>query len=101
MLTSAGDLIFVALALLVAVKFLLLKSVGSVLDVFLEFIVFAMALTLAVVSSELDAAYHLSGILSKCIVAFLALKFLAQEGRGRAIFVVVVFNLSLVVVALC
>lgn len=100
LLTSAGDLIFVVLALLVAVKFLLLKSAGSVLDVFFEFIIFAMALTLAVVSADLDAAYHLSGVLSKCIVAFLALKFLAQEGKGRAIFVVAVFNLSLVIVAL-
>ncbi|MDD2557445.1 MAG: MraY family glycosyltransferase [Desulfuromonas sp.] len=95
---SADNIVFLLLAFFVAIKFLLLKSIDSVLDIFFEFFLFAMALILAVVSSDLDATYYLSGVISKCIVAFLALKFLARKNKTKALLVGLIFNVSLSVI---
>ena len=94
------NLLFVFLAVLVAVKFVLVKSLESVLDFSFEFILFAMALTLAVVSADIDQTYHLSGVVSKGIIAFLALKFLARAEKIKAVSVTAVIILCLGAVVL-
>jgi len=95
-LSFLTNILFVLLALMVAWKFVFLKSLDRVLDISFEFILFAMGLTLAVVSSEIDLAYHLSGVVSKGIVVFLAFKFMALERRGIVAFVAIVLNIIFV-----
>jgi UDP-GlcNAc:undecaprenyl-phosphate GlcNAc-1-phosphate transferase len=99
-LAQMTNVIFVILSLLMAVKFVLQKSVDSVLDFSLEFILFAMGLTLAVVSPDIDVTYHLSGIISKGIVVFLAVRFLTIGSQKKLLLASILLNLSLLVIVL-
>lgn len=93
-----SNAVFVLLAILVVFKFILMKSTDTVLDLLFEFILFAMALTLAVVSADLDLEYHVSGVVSKGIVSFIALKLLIIGSRKQALSVAVAMTLSLLLI---
>lgn len=92
---SLMNAVFVVLAILLAIKFVLLKSLDRILDFYFEFILFAMALILAVVPPDLDLRYHLSGVVSKGVLIFLTLKFTVLAGRKKALSLALVLNLSL------
>jgi len=96
-----SNAVFVLLALLVVFKFILMKSTDTVLDFLFEFILLAMALTLAVVSADLDLEYHVSGVVSKGIVSFIALKLLIIGSRKQAFVVATAMNLSLLFLMFC
>lgn len=76
-LEQLSNALFVFLSIMLAYKFIFLKSLDHVLNFSFEFILFAMSLTLAVVSPDVDLAFHLSGVVSKGIIVFLALRFVA------------------------
>jgi len=90
--------IFVFLALLLAVKFLLLKSPDTILDFTLELIIFAMGLTLAIVPSDIDLTYHLSGLISKGIVIFLSLRLLYLKKSKKLLLASALLNLTMLII---
>lgn len=80
------NVLFVMVTILLAVKFILLESVRRIFDVPFALVLFAMALALAVVAPETDQVYRLSGVLSKAMIVFIALKFLVTTDRKHALF---------------
>ena len=99
-LGQVTNVLFVVLAILLAYKFIVLKSLDHVLDFSLEFLLFAMGLTLAVVSPDVDLAFHLSGVVSRGIIIFLALRFITIGSYGRILLSAVVIDLSLLIMAI-
>ena len=93
--------VFVIIAILIAVKFILQKSLDKVLDFSFEFILFAMGISLAVVSSDLDLAYHLSGVLSRGIVILLSLKFLTLSSPRMALVSSIALNVTFLSIWFC
>lgn len=89
------NILFVVLSILLALKFIVMKSLDNVLDFSLEFILFSLSLTLAVVSPDVDETFHLSGVVSKGIIVFLALKVITMNSRQKVLFSATAVNLTL------
>lgn len=89
------NFIFLILSFLLAVKFVLLKSIDEVLSYTMVFVLLVLGMTLAVVSHDMDLTYHLSGIISKGIVVLLALKFLTIGSRKKLLVASALLNLTL------
>lgn len=92
--------LLVLLSVLLALKFMFAKSLDHVLDFSLEIILFSLGLALAVVSPDVDEAFHLSGVISKGIIVFLALKVVTINSHHKVLSSAVAVNLTLLVMGL-
>lgn len=75
------NILFIVIAFLVSALFLSPRGRDKFFDTQLDFLVLFMSLALAVVSPSLDLYYSLSGVVSKGIVLFVALKLVSVAGR--------------------
>ncbi len=86
-LNIATNLLFVIIASLLALDFFIFKSSDTLSSAPLDVLILGMCLSLAVVSPDLDLAYHLSGFISKGIVILLVFRLVFHKGWrwGRAL----------------